>query len=137
MGGRNDQETARGDTGMRRLGELEAEIMDRLWSWHRPATVREVVDDLNRVRPLAYTTVMTVAEILYNKGHLRRRKLGRAWLYEAVRTREEYTAELMADALDSSQDRSGALAHFAERISPDERQALRQTLDDLLRGHTE
>jgi predicted transcriptional regulator len=119
---------------MRRLGDLEAEIMDRLWSWSRPATVRELVDDLNLVRPIAYTTVMTVADILHNKGHLRRRKLGRAWLYEPVRSREEYTAALMADALNSSPDRSTALAHFAEQISPDEQQALRRALEDLLRG---
>ncbi|TQF01858.1 BlaI/MecI/CopY family transcriptional regulator [Kitasatospora acidiphila] len=122
---------------MRRLGELEAEIMDRLWSWSRPATVRELVDDLNLVRPIAYTTVMTVADILHNKGHLRRRKLGRAWLYEPVRSREEYTAALMADALTSSPDRSTALAHFAEQISPDEQQALRQALEGLLRGRGE
>ena len=32
---------------MRRLGDLEAEIMDRLWTWRRPATVREIVDDIN------------------------------------------------------------------------------------------
>jgi predicted transcriptional regulator len=38
---------------MRRLGDLEAEIMDRLWTWDRPATVREVVDDINRTRPVA------------------------------------------------------------------------------------
>ncbi|MET9871631.1 BlaI/MecI/CopY family transcriptional regulator, partial [Streptomyces sp. NPDC006386] len=44
---------------MRRLGDLEAEIMDRLWTWNRPATVREVVDDINKTRPIAYTTVMT------------------------------------------------------------------------------
>ncbi|MER5906014.1 BlaI/MecI/CopY family transcriptional regulator [Streptomyces mirabilis] len=38
---------------MRRLGDLEAEIMDRLWTWDRPATVREVVDDINKTRPVA------------------------------------------------------------------------------------
>ncbi len=41
---------------MRRLGDLEAEIMDRLGNVDRPATVREVVDDINRTRPIAYTT---------------------------------------------------------------------------------
>ena len=50
---------------MRQLGELEAVIMDRLWTWGRPALVREVVDDLHRDRPLAYTTVMTVMENLH------------------------------------------------------------------------
>ena len=45
---------------MRRFGELEAVIMDRLWEWGRPALVREVVDDLHDERGPAYTTVMTV-----------------------------------------------------------------------------
>ncbi|MEU1167732.1 BlaI/MecI/CopY family transcriptional regulator, partial [Streptomyces sp. NPDC005921] len=48
---------------MRRLGDLEAEIMDRLWRWRRSATVREIVDDINRTRPVAYTTVMTVDDL--------------------------------------------------------------------------
>jgi predicted transcriptional regulator len=32
---------------MRRFGELEAVIMDRLWELGRPALVREMVDDLH------------------------------------------------------------------------------------------
>lgn len=57
---------------MRRLGELEAVIMDRLWSWARPVTVREVLEDLQRSRTIAYTTVMTVMDNLYKKGILAR-----------------------------------------------------------------
>ncbi|GAA2812687.1 MULTISPECIES: BlaI/MecI/CopY family transcriptional regulator [Kitasatospora] len=115
---------------MRRLGELEAEIMDRLWSWGRPATVREVVDDINRDRPVAYTTVMTVADILYGKGLLRREKQGRAWLYEPTGSREAYTAALMQEALGASQDRSAALAHFIREISADEAEVIRRLLDE-------
>ena len=33
---------------MRRFGELEAVIMDRLWEWGRPVLVREMVDDLRK-----------------------------------------------------------------------------------------
>ncbi|GGN27089.1 BlaI/MecI/CopY family transcriptional regulator [Streptomyces fuscichromogenes] len=114
---------------MRRLGDLEAEIMDRLWRWRRPATVREVVDDINRTRPIAYTTVMTVANILHSKGWLlREQKDGRAWLYEPVRTREEYSAALMEDALSASADRPVALAHFVGQMSPAELSALRKAL---------
>ena len=29
-----------------RLGELEAEVMERLWRWDRPSTVRDVVKRL-------------------------------------------------------------------------------------------
>jgi predicted transcriptional regulator len=114
---------------MRRLGELEAEILDRLWRWRRAATVREIVDDINLTRNVAYTTVNTVAGILYSKGWLlREQKDGRAWLYEPVRTREEYSAALMEDALGASEDRPAALAHFVERMSPDEVAALRTAL---------
>lgn len=109
---------------VRRLGELEAEIMDRLWAWQRPATVREIVDDINRGRRVAYTTVMTVADILHRKGWLRREKAGRAWLYEPVRSREEYTAGLMRDALGDSQDRPAALLRFVEVISDEDMDAL-------------
>ncbi|MFB7532883.1 BlaI/MecI/CopY family transcriptional regulator [Streptomyces sp. NPDC056178] len=113
---------------MRRLGDLEAEIMDRLWTWNRPATVREVVNDINEIRPLAYTTVMTVTNILYSKGWLSRSKQGRAWLYTPVRSREAYAAALMEDGLGASKDRSAALVHFVEGMSEDEVAALRRAL---------
>lgn len=103
---------------MRRLGELEAEIMDRLWRWGRPATVREIVDDINRQRPVAYTTVMTVADVLYHKGWLRREKSGRAWMYEPERSREDYTAGLMEEELGSTEDRPAALLRFVEHMDP-------------------
>ncbi|QIY99075.1 BlaI/MecI/CopY family transcriptional regulator [Streptomyces sp. S1D4-11] len=116
---------------MRRLGDLEAEIMDRLWTWNRPATVREVVDDINKTRPVAYTTVMTVANILYSKGWLLRGKQGRAWLYTPVRSREAYAAELMEDGLGESKDRSAALVHFVENMSEGEVAALRTALRNV------
>jgi Penicillinase repressor len=47
---------------MRRFGELEAVIIDRLWEWGRPALVREMVHALHEDRALAYATVMTVSE---------------------------------------------------------------------------
>ncbi|WP_256962343.1 BlaI/MecI/CopY family transcriptional regulator, partial [Streptomyces sp. NRRL B-24572] len=83
---------------MRRLGELEAEIMDRLWAWQRPATVREVVDDINRGRRVAYTTVMTVADILHRKGWLRREKSGRAVLAVAEGVPHQARRVLLAAA---------------------------------------
>lgn len=114
--------------GVRRLGELEAEIMDRLWRWDRPATVRDVVDDINRTRTVAYTTVMTVADILHRKGLLRRQKNGRAWVYEPAHSREEYTAALMQEALGHTEDRRTALLHFVEYMSPEDVEALNAAL---------
>ncbi len=116
---------------MRRLGDLEAEIMDRLWTWNRPATVREVVDDINKHRPVAYSTVMTVTNILHGKGWLLREKSGRAWLYTPVRSREAYAAALMEDGLGTSKDRPAALIHFVENMSEDEVAALRTALKTI------
>jgi predicted transcriptional regulator len=117
---------------MRRLGELEAVIMDRLWEWERPALVRDVVDELGKDRPLAYTTVMTVMENLYRKGWLRRERDGRAWRYEPTGSRSGYTAALMSDALATSADRRTALAHFALQMSPHDAAVLREALDQAL-----
>ncbi|MER8230869.1 BlaI/MecI/CopY family transcriptional regulator [Streptomyces sp. NPDC101490] len=116
---------------MRRLGELEAEIMDRLWRWDRLATVREVVDDINLHRDVAYTTVTTVTSILFHKGHLTRTRDGRVWQYRAVATREAYAAALMEDGLGASEDRPAALAQFVENLDAEEIAALRKALRDV------
>jgi predicted transcriptional regulator len=114
---------------MRQFGDLEAVIMDRLWDWGRPVLVRDVVDDLNQERPLAYTTVMTVMENLHRKGWLRRERDGRAWRYEPTGSRSAYTAALMNDALGTSPDRRTALAHFVLQMSPHDVKLLQQALD--------
>ena len=116
---------------MRRFGELEAVIMDRLWEWGRPVLVREMVDALHDDRGLAYTTVMTVMENLYRKGWLRRERDGRAWRYEPTRSRSAYTVELMSDALGTSTDRRTALAHFVFQMSPHDAELLQQALDQV------
>jgi predicted transcriptional regulator len=48
-----------------RFGDLEAAIMDVVWGAEAPVRVREVSEQLNRVRPLAFNTVQTVMENLY------------------------------------------------------------------------
>jgi predicted transcriptional regulator len=117
---------------MRRFGELEAVIMDRLWERGRPALVREIVDALHDDRAPAYTTVMTVMENLYRKGWLRRERDGRAWRYEPAGSRSSYTAALMNDALATSPDRRTALAHFALQMSPNDAALLREALEQAL-----
>lgn len=122
---------------MRQLGDLEAEIMNRLWAWGRPATARDVLTDLNKQRPLAYSTVKTVADILVHKGMLRREKEGRAWVYEPTCTRQQYTAALMQQALGGNPDPAGALLSFVEQISTEDAQALRSALRTARRRDSE
>lgn len=102
------------------LGELETEIMRRLWRRGRPTSVRELVDELRGDREIAYTTVMTVLDNLHKKGWLRRQLDGRAYRYEPVSSGDEYSAELMRGALHTSPDHVAAFAHFLKRLSPEE-----------------
>ncbi|NUU24819.1 MAG: BlaI/MecI/CopY family transcriptional regulator [Streptomycetaceae bacterium] len=113
---------------MPRLGELEEQVMLRLWAAGRPLAVREVRDELLPERDLAYTTVMTVLDKLHRKGVLRRRMHGRAYRYEPVLSREAHTAGLMREDWLSGGGRAAALVHFVEGMSPEQIAALRDAL---------
>src|SRR5680860_890972 len=113
---------------VRQLGQLEAVVMGRLWSWDRPALVREVLEDLQRERSIAYTTVMTVLDNLHRKGVVTREMDGRAYRYRPTATREQHTATLMQQVLANSGDRGAALLHFVEEMGPEEIAELREAL---------
>ncbi|MGW2053582.1 BlaI/MecI/CopY family transcriptional regulator [Streptomyces sp. NPDC001840] len=108
----------------RQLGDLEDAVMTRVWQWNRPVTVREVLEDLQRERSIAYTTVMTVMDNLHQKGWVRREVEGRAYRYTAVSTRAAYAAALMNEAWSKSDNPAAALVAFFGMMSPEQRQAL-------------
>jgi predicted transcriptional regulator len=110
------------------LGELENAVMTRVWKWNRPVTVREVLEDLQRERSIAYTTVMTVLDNLHQKGWVRREAEGRAYRYEAVSTRAAYAAALMNDAWSQSDNPAAALVAFFGMMSEEQQQALRDAV---------
>ncbi|MEU2336309.1 BlaI/MecI/CopY family transcriptional regulator [Streptomyces sp. NPDC013172] len=112
----------------RPLGELEDAVMTRVWKWNRPVTVREVLEDLQQERSIAYTTVMTVLDNLHQKGWVRREAEGRAYRYEAVSTRAAYAAALMNDAWSQSDNPAAALVAFFGMMSDEQRQALRDAV---------
>jgi predicted transcriptional regulator len=114
----------------RPFGELEATVMDLLWTADRPLLVRDVVELMRPQRESAYTTVMTVLDNLHRKTWVRRHRDGRAWRYEPVLSRQAYTAQLMREALAVSDDRAGVLARFVEEIDPDDAAALAAALQD-------
>jgi predicted transcriptional regulator len=112
----------------REFGQLQAAVMDLLWSRGTPATVREVRAQLHPERELAYTTVLTVMETLYRQGWLRREPAGRAHRYQPVTSRVEHSVRRMRDALTASGDPSAALRRFVSAMSPSEADALRAAL---------
>lgn len=84
---------------------LELLCLKALWSL-REGNVKDVQKIVNEVRPLAYTTIMTVLERLLKKGKLSRRKVGRAFLYSPTADREEMRKVAVRELLDSFFDGS-------------------------------
>jgi len=79
-----------------KLTDAELEIMHVVWELD-DATVREVHERLNQRRALAYTTVMTMMNILEEKGHLTRHKQGRAYRYEPVQPKSQVISGMVDD----------------------------------------
>jgi predicted transcriptional regulator len=119
---------------VREFGELEMAIMKVMWGTERPYVVREVRERLEYGRPLAYTTVMTVLNILCRKGVLQRAKHGRAWHYWPVERREDHDARVMAEVLRSGGDERLTMRRFIEHVNDDEMESLRRAVLDVRSG---
>jgi predicted transcriptional regulator len=103
--------------------------MDVVWAAGEPVRVREVSDQLNRDRALAFNTVQTVMENLYRKGWLSRAKTGRAYWYEPVRSRDDYVTQLLNQALSVVPDPAATLVRLVGGMDPEEIASLRAALD--------
>ncbi len=79
------------------LTPLELEIMNVLWD-HGPATVAEVQPKL--AGELAYTTVMTMLNVLLRKKKVKRVQEGRAFRYIPIVTRRRATGSAVEDLLE-------------------------------------
>jgi predicted transcriptional regulator len=108
-------------------GELEMAVMDILWETGGALSARQV-QALFEVPVPAITTVSTVIERLRTKGWVSAVETPRAKLYSVTRSREAHTAELMANALTTTGDRTAALMHFAGTLTDEERAVLRTAI---------
>lgn len=118
-----------------RLHDLEAEIMDVVWSRHfERFTVGDVLAVLEKRRDIAYTTVMTTVARLHQKRVLRRIRDGRRYLYSSRFTREEFlqsTAREVLLGLGAAAGRE-SFALLAESVSSAENDELDE-LERLIR----
>jgi BlaI family penicillinase repressor len=64
------------------LAPLELECMTVLWPLGE-GTVRDIYRQVAAARPRAYTTIMTIMDRLARKGIVTRRRVGRAYRYQA------------------------------------------------------
>jgi predicted transcriptional regulator len=68
--------------------------------WERgAASVKEVCDMISRRKATAYTTVLTLMGILEEKGALTHTRIGRAYIYKPVLTKQQATRNQIHDVL--------------------------------------
>lgn len=97
----------------------ELEVLQVLWEGG-PGTVREVMAALDGQRPRAYTSVMSLMNVMVDKGLLRSKPRGRAFVYSAGvsqgKIQSRMVSELLGRAFDGSA--SGLVTHLLEGAKP-------------------
>ena len=98
--------------------------------WARPddyLPVRQVAETLGA--DIAYTTVMTLLNRLYDKGLLGRRRQGRGYAYRPRVSLSQYQARVMSSALRRDVDVPEVLLHFVGDLTAKEQATLRALLE--------
>jgi BlaI family transcriptional regulator, penicillinase repressor len=114
----------------------ELEILKILWERDGPATVRDVLEEVNRrhAPPRAYTSVMSLMNVMAEKGLLRRSPHGRAFVYEPASPRDQTLRSLLGETLERAYSGSASLlvAHLLDQSAPsaEELNQIRALLDD-------
>ena len=115
----------------------ELEILGVLWELGG-STVREVHERLARSRPLGYTTVLKLLQIMAEKGLVRRDESQRAHVYAASIPAEQTQRQLIGDLVDrafgGSASRLVQQALSSKKASAEEISKIRAYLDELERN---
>jgi predicted transcriptional regulator len=116
------------------LGELETELMERVWA-HKEVSVRDLYQEMNG--RLAYTTLMTTLDRLYKKGLFSRHKQGKAYFYSAVLTEQQYqeslTQHFFGMVLHDRKNSNAVLSRFVAAVSETDREMLEQ-LEEIVKA---
>lgn len=117
------------------MGELEKRLMELLWQADAPQSAVELRDQLDTGEPgakgkpyPAITTVLTVLSRLEKKHLVTRERSGRPHRYQPVRSKADYLADLMHEALATSGQREAVLARFVGRVDAGEAETLLRLL---------
>ncbi|HEX5885423.1 MAG TPA: BlaI/MecI/CopY family transcriptional regulator [Pyrinomonadaceae bacterium] len=91
------------------LGKLERRVLEETWRLGE-ASVRDIYHAFDQ--RIAYTTLMTTLDRLFKKKLLERRKDGRAFVYAAAVSRDDFDRGIKADVVD------GLLGQGADGVEP-------------------
>ena len=116
------------------LTPQELSIMKVVWRLDTP-TVRAVYEALRKTRPIAYTTVMTMMNVLEDKGYLEKKSNGRAHVYTPTKPRHQVVGAMVRDFVDRVFDgaSSSLLLHLARdsRLSERQRKAVQRIIEEM------
>ena len=114
----------------------ELEILHVLWE-RGPSTVREVHEKLNEKRPMGYTSVLKLMQIMTFKGVVRRNEAQRAHVYAAVepaeKTKQQFAVDVLQRVFDGSASELMMHALAGHKASREEMEELRRLLKDYER----
>ncbi len=121
-------------TSPTRPTDRELEILAVVWD-SGPITVRAVHQALEQDLGIGQTTVLKLMQIMVEKGLLEKDEDVRPQQFRAARTQRQTQRQLVRDLLDRAfGGSSGSLvmqAMAARRLSGDDRQRVRELLDNL------
>lgn len=96
------------------------------------STVRDVYESLLERRKIAYTTVMTMMNILEQKGYLKKTQKDRAYVYQATRPQKQVIRGMVREFVDRVFNGSAEplLLHLVEdrRLSEEDLQEIRRIM---------
>jgi BlaI family penicillinase repressor len=116
--------------------EFELQILGVLWE-NGPMTVRQVMEQLTDGKERAYTSVLSVMQVMQKKGQLRtlRKRDGLANVYDAKLKRENVMTPILKGLANRvfGGRASDVLQHLlgSQPVDPVEIQRLRKMLDDI------
>jgi BlaI family transcriptional regulator, penicillinase repressor len=114
----------------------ELEILHVLWE-RGPSTVRDVHEAISAKKPLGYTSVLKLLQIMTTKGLVRRDEQQRAHVYEAwqpaEKTKRQFAADMLQRVFDGSASELMLHALADRRGSKEELAELRQLLEEYER----
>lgn len=117
------------------LGELEKQVMDIVWE-KKHCSTRDVLIKLEKEKKLAYTTVATILQRLYDKELVNRKESPAGHIYSPKVSKETYTKNVAQSFLKKFINSFGdtAIASFADSIDklPDKK---RKYFLDILEEH--
>jgi BlaI family transcriptional regulator, penicillinase repressor len=112
--------------------ESELELLGILWE-RGPVTVRELFEAVNQGRPVVYTGVLKLLQIMTEKGLVERDERERAHLYRAAVSQADTESRFLREL--SQRFFSGSAAQLAlralqlEKASDSELEAIRQLIE--------